>query len=181
MPMMKSEKYTRIGKHSIIRWMILLWTLTLYPSAGVCQKTFMVEKSGTTRHIFFHQGDPFKIRAAIPDTLLKGTLWGIGDSSVWVYGWRPVEIRIGDIQAVYKKFPVANYFGKMFSIAGITIFSIIGFNHLINNEQFFTPEMFIIAGSLGAMGGIAFSLSQKKYRIGARWKIKILEAEIYSR
>jgi hypothetical protein len=150
--------------------MFLLMTCPVF-----AQKTMMVEKIGTSRRYFFYKDDFIKIRAVHRDTLLKGKLWHIGDSSIYVYGWRPVEVNVRDVSSVYKKFLFPSKFGRLIGIGGIGIFAIITVNHLINNEQVFTPDMFIISGSMLAVGAISISISEKRCRIGNRWKIKILD------
>ena len=80
-----------------------------------------------------------------------------------------------DINSVYKKIYFPSKYGKLIGIGGIGIFAIIAFNHLINNEQVFTPDMFIISGSMLAISAITISLSEKRCRIGNRWKVKILD------
>jgi hypothetical protein len=152
---------------------VILFLLTACPAFS--QKTMMVEKIGTSRRYFFYKDDFIKIRSTNPDTLLKGKLWHIGDSSIFVYGWRQVEVNLRDASSVYKKFLFPAKFGRLIGIGGIGIFAIITVNHLINNEQVFTPDMFLISGSMLAVSAISLSLSEKRCRIGNRWKIKILD------
>jgi len=142
------------------------------------QKTFIVEKMGTSRRYSFKEDDFCKIRITNPDTLLTGKLWFIGASSVTISGMRPYEVRLNNIAFVYKKFSFPAKFGRMIGIGAIGIFAIITFNHLINNEQVFTPDMFIISGSMLGLSAISLSLSEKRCRIGNRWKVKILDIRV---
>ncbi len=159
----------------MIKKTILFVILLSMACLAFAQKTMVVEKIGTSRRYFFHKDDLCKIRASRPDTLLKGTLWHIGDSAISVLGWRPYEVPLRDINSVYKKIYFPSKYGKLIGIGGIGIFAIIAFNHLINNEQVFTPDMFIISGSMLAISAITISLSEKRCRIGNRWKVKILD------
>ncbi|MCX6278414.1 MAG: hypothetical protein NT004_09990 [Bacteroidetes bacterium] len=144
----------------------------------LAQKTLMVEKIGTTRRYFFKEEDYCKIRAARPDTMIAGKLWDIGANSITISSMRPYQVRLQDITSVYKKFYFPTKFGRLIGIGGVGIFAIITINHLINNEQVFTPDMFIISGSMLALSAISLSLSEKRCRIGNSWKVKILDIRI---
>ena len=63
-------------------------------------------------------------------------------------------------------------------IAGVAYFTVISFNHLINNEIVFTKDVFIVPTALFGAGLISVSLSQKRCKIGDRWKLKVLEIRI---
>jgi len=145
---------------------------------SLAQKTMLIEKIGTPKKYFYHIGDYLKIRVSKQDTLLKGKLWSIHDSMISVAELRPFDVRLGDIGSVYKQFSFPKKFARYMGIAGVSIFAIIAFNHLINNEQVFTPDMFIISGSLLGVGIISFSLKEKRCRTDRGWKIKILEINI---
>jgi len=146
------------------------------PLAG--QKTFMVEKTGSPRRYFYHTGDYLKLRVSKQDTLLKGKLWSLSDSVIQVSELRPFDVRINQIGSVYKQFAFPKKISRYLGFGGFGIFVIIGFNHLINNEQVFTSDMFIISGSMIGAGLISLSLSEKRCRTDKRWKIKILDVEI---
>jgi hypothetical protein len=142
------------------------------------QKTLMVEKIGTSRKYFYHAGDYLKIRILKQDTLLRGKLWSIHDSMISISELRPLDVRLGDINSVYKRFAFPNKFGKYLCVGGAGIFAIIAFNHLINNEQVFTKDMYILSGSMIGAGLISISLSEKRCRTDKRWKVKVLDIEL---
>jgi hypothetical protein len=142
------------------------------------QKTLMVEKIGTTRKYFYHAGDYLKLRVTTKDTLLKGKLWSIHDSLISVSELRPFDVRLKDIGSVYKTFAFPRKFARNVSIASGAIFVIIAFNHLINNEQVFTPDMFILSGSLLGVSLISWSLSEKRCNTSKGWKVKVLNINV---
>lgn len=142
------------------------------------QKTLLVEKIGTLRKYTYKIGDPIKLRISAQDTLLKGRLWSLQDSTIMVSELRPFTVDIKEIHSVYKQFVFPKKFGKYMLIGSAAIFSIIMVNHLINHEQVFTPDLFIIPGSLAGAGLISLSLSQKRCRIGTKWKVKVLNINI---
>ena len=153
----------------------LLLALTATVSA---QKTFMVEKTGTGRRYFYHAGDYMKLRVGTPDTLLKGKLWAIRDTSIWVAELRPFEIHLGDVHAVYKQFHFPRKFAAYMAAAGGAFFCILSINHLVNNEPVVTKDQLIITGSLCGAALISFSLSERKCKTGLKWRVKILDADI---
>ena len=154
--------------------------LVLYFVSGVVfgQKALLIEKIGASAKYFYHTGDYLKLRVSEHDTLLKGKLWSIRDSSISVEGLHPFDVRLKEIGSVYKQFSFPKKFGKMMGIGAVSIFAIISFNHLINNEQVFTPDMFILSGTMLGVGIISFSLGERRCKTGIRWKIKVLEMKV---
>jgi hypothetical protein len=158
----------------------ILVLLVFYFIAGhlSAQRTLMVEKTGSSKKYFYHTGDYMKLRVSKQDTLLKGKLWSIRDSTVSISELRPFDVRLGNIGSVYKQFAFPKRFGRYMGIAGVSIFAIMAFNHLINNEQVFTTDMYIISGSLLGVGLISFSLKEKRCRTDRGWKIKVLDIDL---
>lgn len=158
----------------------ILVLLVFYFITGfvLAQKTLLIENIGTSKKYFYHTGDYLKLRVSKEDTLLKGKLWSIHDSMISVAELRPFDVRLRDIGSVYKQFSFPKKFGRYMGIASVSIFAIIAFNHLMNNEQVFTPDMFIISGSLLGVGLISFSMKEKRCRTDRGWKIKVLDIEI---
>ena len=154
----------------------LLTVLVLLLCSGhvLSQKTLVVEKIGTSRKYFYHTGDYMKLRVSKEDTLLTGRLWHIGENVITINSIRALDVRITDIGSVYKRFSFPKKFATYMAFGGAGIFVIIAFNHLINNEQVFTQDMFIISGSMLALSAVSFSLSQKRCNTGDRWKVKVL-------
>ncbi|MCX6269099.1 MAG: hypothetical protein NTW16_17390 [Bacteroidetes bacterium] len=142
------------------------------------QKTLLIEKIGTSRKYFYHAGDYMKLRVSRQDTLLKGKLWSVHDSVISISELRPFDVRIKDIGSVYKQFSFPKKFGKYMAIGSMVLFTVIAANHLINNEQVFTPDMFILSGSLLGAGIISLSLSEKRCKTSRRWKIKVLNVNV---
>lgn len=142
------------------------------------QKTLLVEKIGTSKKYFYHTGDHLKLRVSIEDTILKGKLWSVSDSFITVEELRPFDVRLADIGSVYKQFYFPKKLSRYMAVGSAGIFAIIMVNHLINNEQVFTPDMFIISGSILGVGLISFALSEKRCKTGVRWKIKVLDINL---
>lgn len=172
---LKDLSCQKIDAVFFLRMAFVFITLLIMSENLTAQKVLVVEKIGKFRHYNFYEGEKCKIRAALPDTLLRGTLWLNDDSSIAVSGWRPYQVDLKNITSVYKRFGFPSKSAPVIAIGGVGIFAIIAFNHLINNEQVFTSDMFIISGTMLGISAITFSLSEKKIRIGKRWKVKILD------
>jgi len=158
---------------------ILILLVFCFITGVLCaQRTMLVEKIGSSGRYFYHVGDYLKLRVSKQDTLLKGKLWSIHDSVISVSELRPFDVRINDIGSVYKQFAFPKKFARYMFIGSAGIFAIIAINHLINNEQVFTPDMFIISGSVLGAGLISFSLKEKRCRTDRGWKIKVLDIDV---
>ncbi|MCK9424106.1 MAG: hypothetical protein M0Q38_16090 [Bacteroidales bacterium] len=164
---------------SVMKYLFGSLILSLLVGHIYAQKTLMVEKIGTLRKYYYHVGDPMKLKVSKQDTLLRGKLWSLGDSMIYIAELRPFEVHLKDVGSVYKKFAFPRRLGKMLIFGSAGIFGIIVVDHLINNEPVFTPDLFIIAGSTMGAGLISLSLSQKRCRIGNTWKLKILNIRVF--
>ena len=142
------------------------------------QKTLMLEKTGTPRHYFFHVNDHMKIKLKSQDTILKGTLWSLKDTAIEILGLRSHTTPLADIQFVYRQSKFVKYFGMKMAEAGLVYFCIVTFNHLINNQQVLTNDVWIVPAAFFATSAITFSFYQKRYRIGLHWKLKILDIPV---
>jgi formate/nitrite transporter FocA (FNT family) len=83
-----------------------------------------------------------------------------------------------DIKAVYHQYKFPEKFGKYMFLSGMAYFVIVSFDHLINNQAVFTRDVFVVPAAFFATGYITISLSEKKCRVGERWKLKVLGIRI---
>jgi len=157
---------------------ISLLALFLIAVSVFSQKTLMVEKIGTSRKYFYHAGDYLKIRVSKQDTLLKGKLWSIRDSIISISELRPFDVRLKDVGSVYKQFAFPKRFAIYLGCFGAGIFAVMVTNHLLNNEQVFTPDVFYISGAFIGGSLISLSLAQKRCKMGDRWKLKVLDIQL---
>jgi hypothetical protein len=155
---------------------ITIWLLLAFCSTGFAQKTLIVEKIGTSTRYAYHIGDEIKIKTRKDEVVLKNYIWSLADSSLTI-GSR-TQVQLGDIGAVYKQFHFPKLMTKFFIIAGAGYLIIDSFNNLINKEKVFEPQTMIISASLIGVGVALIPLSQKKCRIGFRWKLKVLDRYI---
>lgn len=139
------------------------------------QRKLLVEKIGTNKKYYYNVGDALKIKVRPNDTILRGQVWNIQDSLLSLAALKVVDVEIRDIGSVYKQFAFPKKFAFYSVLFGAIIFPIIVTNHLINNEQVFTSDLFIISGSFIGASLVSLSFSQKQCKIGSRWKIKVLD------
>lgn len=159
-----------------MRKLILLLILLVAFSGVFAQKTLVLEKIGTSTRYAFHLGDNVKIRTKKQNVIVKSYLWNLTDSSVTI-GPR-TTIPLSDISAVYKHYYFQNLMTRILFYAGAGYFILDSFNNLINREQVFVPQTMIISGSLIGVSMAIIPLGQKKYRIGIRWKLKIMDINL---
>lgn len=168
-------------KKTVILSVLLVFCL----SPGVAQKkrnyinpgsrTLLLEKIGTHQRYVYHLGDVIKLSTAKKE-VMESYLWEINDSSVSVGQARPLLIK--NIECVYPQFSFPKKLGKYMFVAGIAYFIVVSANHLINNEMVFSKDVFIAPTALFGAGLISISLSQKRCKIGDRWKLKVMNIRI---
>jgi hypothetical protein len=159
---------------------LLLFTLICCTAVASAQPVLVVEKIGSSRRHLFRLGEKIKLNVFYNDSLIQGTLVSIHDSDITVQEQRLVTMPIDSIRVVHKRFGFPDRLGSYLLIGGGAIFGIISVNHLINHEQVFTPDLFIISGSVAGAGVISKILSRKKCRIGpGRWKIKTFDQDLF--
>jgi hypothetical protein len=157
--------------------LFLLMVIVASFSGASGQKTLVLEKIGTSTRYAFHLGDDIKIRTISQNVIVKSYLWNLSDSSVTI-GPRTI-IPLSDIGAVYKNYHFPKLMSSILIIAGAGYLILDSFNNLINNEQVFVPETLIISGSLIVAGVAIVPLWQKKIKVGIRWKLKIMDINLY--
>jgi hypothetical protein len=156
---------------------LILFLLILAAFSGAsAQKTLVLEKIGTSNRYAFHLGDDVKIRTIKENRIVKSFLWNLTDSTLTI-GPRTI-VPLSDVGAVYKNYHFPRLMSRFIFIAGAGYFILDSFNNLINNEQVFVPRTMIISGSLMAVSVAIIPLWQKKFKIGLRWKLKIMDINL---
>jgi hypothetical protein len=138
-------------------------------------KTLLLEKIGTNRKHYYAEGDRIKLRTKKGDVIFD-YISEVRDTVLAVGMYTPFSLK--NIAVVWPQYEFARKFGTYMCIAGMAYFAIVTFDHLINNEQVFTRDMYIVPASLFGAGIISISLSQQRCKIGDRWKLKVLGMRI---
>ena len=164
---------------------VFLFILVFCMFQGIAQKkdkwinpglrTLLLEKIGTRQRYSFGLGDNIKLMTK-DHLVMNSYLWEINDTLISLGQDRPLLIK--DIESVYPQFSFPRKFGMYMFLAGITYFTVVSLNHLINNEIVFTKDVFVIPTVLFGAGLISVSLSQKRCKIGDQWKLKVLDIRI---
>ena len=145
---------------------------------SVGQKTLLVGKIGKSAKYYYHVGDKIKVKTLENKTVFNGVLTEIRDSSITISSISGNLISVADITYVYRQFSGIRRLGFYLMGFGGVIFLVIAVNNLINNEQVFTQYAFIVSGSFIGAGLISLALSEKRYKIGTQWKVKILDGTL---
>ncbi len=151
-----------------------LLVILMVAQMAAAQPNLVVRKSGTMKRFSFGIGDPIKLRASVNDTLLKGNLWALNDSVVTISGLRSTDFKLSEIHYVYRNFGFPRRFGMNMVLGSAVFFTILSINHLINNEPVFSPDVLIVSGAMLGAGLISLSFSQKRYKIGVKWKVSVI-------
>ena len=159
---------------------LVFWSfMILFIPEAQPQNTLLLEKVGTKRKFFFHNEDKFMLRTAKPDTFMAGHIWDINKKNITLQTYVPVTVQLDNIRFVYKDYRFPKKFGIFCIIfSGIT-FGIITIDHLLNNEQVFTPDMAYYTLPFLGTGILCLSLSRERMKIGLRWKMKVLDMPVF--
>ena len=168
-----------ILSHSLLKSLVFWSFFILFISEALPQKTLLLEKIGTKRKFFFREEDKFMLRTAKPDTFLAGHLWEINGNTITLQTYIPVTVQYDNIRFVYKDYKFPKKFGLYCIIFSGVTFTVITINHLLNNEQVFTPDMAYLTLPFLAAGILSISLSRERMKIGLRWKLKVLDMPVF--
>jgi hypothetical protein len=160
-----------------MKTLILLLIFTVSFPGAFAQKTLVVEKIGTSTRYVFHLGDNVKIQTKNKHLILKSFLGDISDTSVTI--GTHISVPLSDIGAVYKHFHFQTFMTRALFYIGAGYFLLDSFNNLINKEQVFVPQTMIISASFIGLSAAIIPLGQKKCRIGLRWKVKVMDINLY--
>jgi hypothetical protein len=163
--------------HDMKRYFTLLLILS-FSLSSLAQKTLLVEKVGKRAKYYYHAGEKIKIQSVGMKKPFKGILTVIRDSSIVVSSIVSEEIKLKEIQCVYKQFPAPRKLGIRLSEFGAVIFLVMVANNLLNHTDVFTQYTFIVSGAFLGAGLISLAFSERPCKIGSRWKIKILDGMI---
>lgn len=141
------------------------------------QKFLAIDKGGRVKRIKFFESDFIHLKTN-SDSIVSGQITRLKDTSFVV---ERTEVSLSSIK--YVSFSDKNYGLKLISTlaftAGIGYFTLDSGNRLINNDQPIVHNNAVKVGSI--FMGVAFLskvLSARKFRIGARHPIKIIDISI---
>jgi hypothetical protein len=144
---------------------------------SACQKVLLMERMGTSRKFFYHVNDEIRLKPRSGKMIYQGQITSISDSSVNVgnYMGREDKLVLSGIHFVYRTAYAPKRISQIFLIAGSAYYILDTFNNLITHEQVFDPQTMIISASLIGVSLVLMPLSQQRYTIGFKWKLKVLD------
>ncbi len=152
---------------------ILFFVLLVQQSAG--QRALLLQKVGTDRRFQYESGDMIRLqtthRAKYYDVLSS-----VFDSAILIGS--QIHLKLDEILKVQRTGRFHKKFGIRLAEAGLIFIGITAINGLANNEQVFQPAYLLIGASVTAAGVILIPTSRYTYKIGVRWKLKVLESPL---
>lgn len=160
-----------------LRSLFLVSLGLLFYSELCAQKFIAIDKGGRNKRIRFYTGEYMSLKTKDGE-FHKGNIIQI-DSIDFVLGME--KIKLNEIEVVYKK--TSRYGLSLLSnvtlIAGLGFFAIDSGNRLINSENpIVRRETIKLSSGLLGVSVLSSLLTKKKYKIGERHPIKIIDLNI---
>jgi len=152
--------------------------LLIFSFTGIAQKTLLVEKMGKPSKYYYHIGDKIKIYKFGSKKAMKGSITAIMDSAITITSITSENISLKEVQYVVKQFEFPRKLSIKLGEFGGVILLVMVVNNLLNNSQVFTPYVFIVSGSFLGGSLVSLMLSERRCKIGDRWKVKILDGNL---
>lgn len=154
--------------------LLILFVIVLGSQDTYAQKLLLLQREGRVRNLKYFQGDIIIIDAYADTIRIKGRISGLTDSTILID--QKYEIPVDEITSILKKRTMLDFLSRGMGVFGLTYFTLNGFNRWINHEYpiYDKESLMIVTGSLAGY----FALSKfkyRKFRIGNKWKIRILD------
>lgn len=143
----------------------------------MAQKVLVIEKVGRGRYFSFKEGDRIQLRTKTGQFRIQEEIIQVNDSSILVRG--NYQIQLGDISYIEKVFRSRKSNGILLIVAGGALVTITSINNGLHNKQVLDPVYLSIGAGMAAAGGLWYSLGKRKYWVGNKWKLKVLDAFLY--
>jgi hypothetical protein len=166
---------TKLVIHSKIGAGILLMFLLASMNAW-SQTTFFLEKTGRFKHFEYYEGSMISLQ--IQDSLdVSGRITLLNDREVQIDGL--FTFAIESISGVYRERTMLKFLGGGLFGFGALYFGLTGINRTLNKEYPVFLKEALITGPVCMLSGIALlSTKARLFKIGTKWKIKVLDLSI---
>ena len=138
------------------------------------QKVLVVEKIGRGRYFSYMEGDMIHLETKKGPFHIQEEIVQIDDTSILVKG--NYRISFDNISYIEKFYKRRRNNGILLTIAGGALVGIISINNALQNKPVLDPLYLTIGAGLASAGGLWYSLGKRKYRIGKKWKLKVLDS-----
>lgn len=152
----------------LITGLLLIFSLSTF-----AQKVLVVEKIGRGRYFTFKEGDMIRLGTKKGGFRIHEEIRQVDDSSLLLKG--NYSLMLSDIDYIEKVYRNRKSNGIRVMIAGGLLLAITSVNNTSHDKPVVDPLFLSISAGLAAAGGIWWSLEKRKYPIGDKWKLKVLD------
>jgi hypothetical protein len=152
----------------------LLTILVCMAGSVHCQKLFILERPGTTKHHIFKTGNRIRLYDGRNKRFIQGDISRISDTAIIINSIELVSLN--RILAVYRPLTILHLFSRAATTAGIGYFLLTGFNSAIDNKTKLIDHRTFVVSAVITSAGVATSfIRYRKFAIGPNWRIKIID------
>ncbi len=141
--------------------------------SATAQKVLVAEKIGRGRYFSFKEGDMIRLKTINEQFYIYEEIVQVDDSSLLVRG--NYRVSLGNISYIEQIYRNRKRNGILLMVAGGALVAITSINNALHNNQVIDPVYLSIGVGLAATGGLWYSAGKRKYRIGNKWKLKVLD------
>lgn len=154
----------------------LLTILICLSFTANCQKLLILERPGTTKYHIFQTGNRIRLYDGKALRMIQGDISRITDTMIMINSSEPVYL--SRVTAVYRPLHMLHLFSRTATTAGTGYFLLTGFNNGINNKTTLIDHGTFVVSAVIAGTGIATSfIRYRKFALGSRWRIKIIDMD----
>ncbi len=151
--------------------------LLVFTLSTLAQKVLILENVGRGKYFIFKEGDIIHLRTIIGKFDIQDDIFRISDSSIVVGGG--YLITFNNIDYIEKTYRNRKRNGMLVMIAGGVLTVITSINNISHDKQAVDPLYLSIGMGLAAAGGVWYSMGTRKYHIGNKWRLKLLDGFPY--
>ncbi len=165
-----------MNKNTAVFIAILLFALPGIQQGLNAQKLLVLEKTGKFKTHLYPEGSV--IMLSMDDTLMvHGRISSLKDSMLQLN--EKIMIDLSSVDHVYRERDLVQFISAGAMLAGLTYFVLTGFNRTINKEYPILPgEDLLISGAVIGSAILLYQFKFKKYKLGDKWQLKILDFSI---
>lgn len=149
--------------------------LLLFSLPGLSQRIMLLEKLGHGKWYRYEMGDDITVQRFRDEERFTGTITSVSDTGFTVD--MSTVISIKEVEYVWRKYPARKKRGNYLMIAGGILVGITTINNAANNNTVIDPVYVAVGAGISAAGLLWRSYSQPRYKVGSRWKLKVLDQE----
>ncbi|MEI8047650.1 MAG: hypothetical protein WCI92_09745 [Bacteroidota bacterium] len=161
-------------------YLLLFWTLLfiLLNQTVEAQKVLLLQKSGNTQRFLYNIGDKISIRTGIPEFQASGEITYLDDSVFTID--RNFTFALANVCEVDRKRHWFYVSWPKFFLASALYAGGSMINRTIHDEEPLVDNtIYIVSGSLAALGATSYFLRYKKCKTEDNWHLKVLDYDIF--